>query len=563
MAEMICRTKGNSLPGGKARVYFTCHPADFDKYFDKICEDIFRTHDCAIYYTPDMTEVIREEEMDTDLGSNNLFVVPVSFCLLTEESRTMSTDFPYAKSHDIPVLPFMMEQGIDAIYSLPDRFGEMQYLPCCAGDGTEIAYQDKLKKYLDSVLFSDETAKRVRESFDAYIFLSYRKTDRRYANELMRLIHENPEYRDIAIWYDEFLTLGESFKKNIDKMLHTSKLFALLVTPHLLETPNFVMDNEYPTAITANIDILPTEMEPTDKEALRQSYDGIPDCVDPYDSEAFRQRLAESLSNLVDKENDSDPEHKFLIGLAYFEGIDMEFDRERGLSLMKEAAEEGCIDAMMQLDLIASTYMDQGHFQKALALQKLVLELLITHLGESDFLTLRAMNSLSLTFRRLGKYEKALSHQVRAYDLFCEHYGTDNQFALTALNNLAELHLLMGNGAKALNALQKVYDLRVAHFGEEDTNTLVTLNSLACTYGELGDRPKSLALHKKLFQARVKTLGENHLSTVYAMDNLATAYRAAEDYQNALYYHKKSYALFVELLGADHPDTLIALNNLA
>ena len=48
------------------------------------------------------------------------------------------------------------------------------------------------------------SAEGTRHAFDAYIFLSYRKKDRRYANELMRLIHNNPECRDIAIWFDEF-----------------------------------------------------------------------------------------------------------------------------------------------------------------------------------------------------------------------------------------------------------------------------------------------------------------------------------------------------------------------
>lgn len=66
-------------------------------------------------------------------------------------------------------------------------------------DTTEISYEEKLKKFLESVLISDEMAKRVRGAFDAYIFLSYRKKDRRYANELMRIIHAKPEYRDIAI----------------------------------------------------------------------------------------------------------------------------------------------------------------------------------------------------------------------------------------------------------------------------------------------------------------------------------------------------------------------------
>ncbi|MBQ8696801.1 MAG: hypothetical protein IJ519_03680 [Clostridia bacterium] len=202
MANILCRTKGGANPRGKRRVYFTCHPEDFDKYFDKVCEDIFASHDCAVYYTQDMTEAIAEEDKVTDLGSNNLFVVPVTLKLLITPNRAMDEDIPYAIEQGIPVLPIMMDSGIDAVYSRPDKFGERQYLNPNSTDLTEISYGDKLKKYLESVLISDDLAERIRRAFDAYIFLSYRKKDRRYANEMMRLIHRNPEYRDIAILYD-------------------------------------------------------------------------------------------------------------------------------------------------------------------------------------------------------------------------------------------------------------------------------------------------------------------------------------------------------------------------
>lgn len=353
MAKMLCKTKGNANPKGKPRVYFTCHPDDFDRYFQKICEDIFKTHDCAIFYTEDMNAEIAKIDKVTDLESNNLFVIPVTFKLLTTPNRAMNQDFPYAIQKHIPVLPIMMESGMDAFYAQPDKFGELQYLTPFSTDTTEIAYEEKLKRYLESVLISDEMAKRVRAAFDAYIFLSYRKKDRRYANELMRIIHSNPECRDIAIWFDEFLTPGESFNENISKILKDSKLFALLVTPNLLEEPdgkpNFVMGEEYPAARESGISILPTEMVETDKAALRAKFRDIPECVRVYDDEKFRQRLLESISKIAVTENDNDPEHNFLIGLAYLEGIDVEVDRDRGLSLITSAAEAELPEAMQKL----------------------------------------------------------------------------------------------------------------------------------------------------------------------------------------------------------------------
>ena len=80
---MKCVTHKNASPHGKQRVYFTCHPDDFETYFQKVCDDIFRSHDPAIYYTPDMTATFDEINKDADIGRSNLFVIPVTYQLLT------------------------------------------------------------------------------------------------------------------------------------------------------------------------------------------------------------------------------------------------------------------------------------------------------------------------------------------------------------------------------------------------------------------------------------------------------------------------------------------------
>ena len=50
MTQPLCKTKVGNDPGDKPKVYFSCHPDDFERTFDTVCEDIFKTHDCAIYY---------------------------------------------------------------------------------------------------------------------------------------------------------------------------------------------------------------------------------------------------------------------------------------------------------------------------------------------------------------------------------------------------------------------------------------------------------------------------------------------------------------------------------
>ncbi len=566
MPQMNVRTKGNASPARKPRVYFTCHPADFDKYFDKICEDIFKSHDCAIYYTEDMTEPFDEADLVTDLESNNLFVIPVTFKLLTQPNRAMDQDFAYAKEKCIPVLPLMMESGIDSIYQRPDKFGERQYISPYSSDLTEVRYEEKLKKYLEVVLISDEMAKRVRAAFDAYIFLSYRKKDRRYANELMRLIHKKPQCRDIAIWYDEFLTPGESFKENIARILKDSKLFALLVTPNLLEEPdgkpNFVMAEEYPEAKKAGMPILPAEMEATNQEALSTKFDGIPRCVNPY-AEGFNEQILESLALLATEKNDSEPEHNFLIGLAYLEGIDVETNRELGLSLITAAAEAELPEAMEKLYEMYynGTYVALDYQQALIWIQKLS-DYYLTHFGEEDPKTLAARNDLAVTYYDLGDYQTALELQEKVYALRCKILGEEHPNTLRSLGNLAVTYGELGNRQKSLELNEKVYALRCKILGEEHPNTLTSLNNLAFTYGELGNHQKALELNEKVYTLLCKILGEEHPDTLTALSNLACIHFHLEQYQKAYLLFQKVYAGQCKVLGKDHPHTENTLSNI-
>ncbi len=98
------RTKGNSMPHGKPRVYFTCYPDDFDCYFDKICNDIFDCVDCTIYYKSDINDWMTDEEKSIDLHRMNLVVIPVSMNLLTKRNPAMDDEFKYALSQYLSLI---------------------------------------------------------------------------------------------------------------------------------------------------------------------------------------------------------------------------------------------------------------------------------------------------------------------------------------------------------------------------------------------------------------------------------------------------------------------------
>ncbi len=547
------KTREGASPNGKPRVYFCCHKDDFDLYFEKITNDILKTHDCAIYYTADMEEPFDKINIETDLESNNLFVVPVTEKLLKEKNRAMDFDIAFAKKKKLPLLPFMMEKDIVSLYSKKNKFGDIQYLDPNESDITAISHKEKLKKYLDAVLVSEETAKRVRAAFDAYVFLSYRKKDRRYANELMRLIHENEEFRDIAIWYDEFLTPGESFKDNIDKILQDSKLFALLVTPSLLEEPNYVMDNEYPAAKASKMDILPTEMEKTDKNALKSKYKDIPECIDPRNNAELRRLMTASLKKVAIAKNNSDPEHNYLIGLAYLDGIDIEVNRKRGVELITSAANDGLPEAMVKLYRMYSLgeHLPIDHKRAAFWGEKLY-NLFDDNFGSENQGTLMAMNILAMALGNSGDRKKEERLLRRTYALQCKTLGEDHDNTLTTLTALAANLSEQGKLEEAEEIGEKLYKKYCELFGEEHDDTLAVANNLAITYAKLNKTDEAVALGEKTHAALCRLHGNDAPNTLITLLNLSTIYNAKGDHSKALSIQEKMYSKLSASLGESH-----------
>lgn len=346
MAQLLYKTRAGVSPQGKPRVYFTCHEQDHQAYFQQITDEILQISDCAVfYYEPG--EVALNEDYYLNLSQIQLMVMPVTSRLLYTPNRAMDVELAYAMEHHIPVLPLMQERNLEEKFN--EKFGDLQFLNKYDPDPTAIPYDEKLKKYLQSVLIGDELAARVRAAFDAYIFLSYRKKDRKYAKELMRLLHRDEACRDIAIWYDEFLTPGEDFNESIRTALEKSGLFVLAVTPNLVNETNYIMTTEYPMAKDAGKPILPAEMVATDSDALQANYPDIPDSVDPRDEHALTGVTLKALRLLARRENDNDPKHNFFIGLAYLGGIDVEVNHERAVRLITGAAESGLTEAMEKL----------------------------------------------------------------------------------------------------------------------------------------------------------------------------------------------------------------------
>lgn len=347
MSTLGFKTREMTSPQGKPKIYFSCHPDDFTLYFDSISSAILSKYDCAICYFKDDNNDYDENLLLSDLAEMQLFVMPVSRKLLESNNRAIDIEFEYAQKVHIPILPLMQEKGLEKIFNR--RCGNIQFLDKYTEDLSAISYEDKLFSFLNSVLIGDELTQKIRAAFHAYIFLSYRKKDRKYARQLMELIHSNEKCRNIAIWYDEFLIPGENFNSAIEKALQNCDLFALTVTPRLLEDENYVQNIEYPLACSCEKNIFPVEMEKTDRALLQERFPCLPELADAANRHSIQNSLLANLRSVAIEPDGKDPEHDFFVGLAYLHGIDVEKNYDIAIDLIRRAAEKGVLEAVEKL----------------------------------------------------------------------------------------------------------------------------------------------------------------------------------------------------------------------
>ena len=557
MARLVYKARASSTAQGKSRVYFTCLPDDFDIYFEKVCGMILKHHNCAIWYDSLPNTVFDADTMENDISKMQLFVIPVTRKLLTTENRVKDTEISFANEHHIPILPLIMDRDIDDLFS--EIFGDIQYLDPGCEDITAISFEEKLKRFLNGVLVNDDLAEKIRSAFDAYIFLSYRKKDRKYAQELMRLIHKNDFCRDIAIWYDEFLVPGESFNRAIAEALKKSDLFALVVTPNLVNEINYITTTEYPMAIETKKNILPVELDKTDRALLEGLYEDIPECVSASDSASLSQRLFSSIKDIALKEQTSSPEHLFFIGLAYFNGIDMEVDREKGLELIEAAANEDLPEA---IEKMVSVYKlgdgKERNCRTAIEWQKKLVEAnrAISNKNPSDDNLrelLYSLYHLGHGESELGLFDDALAHlgEISTLAPRIDDEGEANFLAHISLITSGRMFISLGKIPSAKKYMEKAIEFNKETVEKNPCernkkNLLQSYHALAFTNIEDGMVNEAIEEEEKALEIALslaKENGEENYATelfgIYHL--LAYSMQSRGNYDEAEKYHKKSY----------------------
>lgn len=557
----------NGEPHHKPKVFFTCHPDDYGMALPLISEDILRHSNCVIWYSDEDSIFESQEEAEALLEDMQLLTVAVTDRFLSRPNEAKDVILPLALSSHIPVLPIMLETGLE--WRFNEVCAEVQLVNRYVSDPTATPYDDVLKTFLNSVLVSDELAQKVRSAFDAYVFLSYRKKDRRHAKRLMRMIHENKEFRDIAIWYDEYLVPGEDFNNAIKDAFNKSSLFALAVTQNLLEEGNYVKEVEYKIARTRyqeahpekpeletddKFEIVPVELykndendpkkdDPrVDRDELKRDYEDIPEVTDEDEKERVNDAFISALERIGKKANDGTSTHRFFIGIAYLCGIDVEPNFDRALELLTSAAEdkeEPCYEATEKL---VDMYINgEGVAPNAYEARKWQTRLMEQYKAEYEknyspdehrgFGTkyFKAMLKLSDLYRQASNIEKAIEWATEADRiafLLEKEVGVreaKRDWAMAA-NRLGDLYRSKKDYDKTIS-----YYMYAKEIYKEFVSEIATARAkrdLSVTYERLGDVIRKMSL-------------DNIISSGQMWTQKYRGHLAGEDYQQAYEIRKE------------------------
>ena len=110
------KTIGQITPQGLPKILFACHPKEFERYFETVWQWLREGRNVALFYeSPE--EVLTWDRLRDDLYEIQLIVMPVTTKLLMDKCRATEEILPFANENHIPVLPIMMEEKLEELFT--------------------------------------------------------------------------------------------------------------------------------------------------------------------------------------------------------------------------------------------------------------------------------------------------------------------------------------------------------------------------------------------------------------------------------------------------------------
>jgi len=571
--NIIRKARGSEIPKQAQQVFLCC---DVQDERDNIISDLLSMDagiDCVVSYLENQNldrrnEVFLRNELTKT--ETQLLVIFVTIEMLESiVDKKWSLEYHIAQELNIPVLFILKDDGLFRVFER--KIGKIHCI-----DRSSSEYRIKLKEQMKMFLAPDELIKEIREkAFTSKIFLSYRRDDIKEARCFMKTFHNLNDFETVSVWYDNFLVAGRCFDNDIKESITNSEALVILATPNMLETDhNYVLKEEYPFARKIHKSIIPVEAVAIDSTKFAELFPDTENVIPLNDSITMRNVFLNKLNKSICLKQ-LDNERAYLLGMAYFNGIDVERDLDRAIRLLEitqKFCDEHAYNAAIQLANIYQNGLGTNiNYEKALLWREKVATYSENLFKVEHRETAEAYYNIAFVCDKQGNYIQALEWYIKALDVFKKVLGEEHPSTATTYNDIASVYYNQGDYVKALEVYQKALSLKenALSLKEKECRSIdisyaVTCNDIASIY-IYEDYSEALKWFKKALAIFENVLGNEHPFTATTYNNIANIYNSQEDYSKALAWFKKALSIRENknVFGERHPDTAASYASIA
>jgi tetratricopeptide (TPR) repeat protein len=213
----------------------------------------------------------------------------------------------------------------------------------------------------------------------------------------------------------------------------------------------------------------------------------------------------------------------------------------------------------------ASLSLEQKEYRQAESYFKTALDATKEAHGEKDWLVYSCLNGLAIVNHALGNLDAAKSFFEESIELAQEVFGPRHREVATISSNLGVLHEILGDWETAESLYQEALDIATDYLGEAHPDVAVPMTRLGILYANQGHYVEAHSYLYRAFSLREASYGRQHSQVANSAKNLGRLYRKTGAYRRAEDAFLTSFEILNDLFGEAHPlviDTLFELAEL-
>lgn len=378
--ELIPNVKWNCPSDTNRNVLIICHSQQIPYYLPQIKDFIWE------YFTN-----VTIWQTNSEINDRNQFLEEVDqmsavICFITELLISTPNEIgdnliPAVIEKKCPFLPIIDGDNLEQIFD--QKYGHIHFAK--RKEKRKIRF-DVIKEFIKGLPASEkkrtqwfEFSHKDIEHFSQSYFISYRKADGKYIDYLQHRIHKEPSLVDTQLWYDSYLVFGEDYDKNLMKIIEKCSAVILVITPHLLESDNYVLKIEIPFAKECGKPVIGILMEEINLGVIQNLY-GVEKIYKLEEWDSFTDILFDAGIPIPDV--NSYPHHLYKLATAYIDGNGVECNMKVACELLYQATQYKHLAAYEKLIEIKT-----GEYEKCRRRHKesiMNISMLANHLSEIE-----------------------------------------------------------------------------------------------------------------------------------------------------------------------------------